>query len=143
MTGRRAGDAAAGLTTVTAASASSATGVLPRLHLQLELLLRLLEELERLLLPRQRAIRALRLELGLGRLHLLGRLRQELGDLLERRIRRHQPAVHPLDQSFHLLAEAALRQRQDGHAFAEGRGRSLLAIPLQLEGAGNDLALLL
>src|SRR5690606_34507874 len=40
-------------------------------------------------------------------------------------------------------AQAALGQGEHRHALAELRGRGLLAVPLQLERAGDDLALLL
>ena len=59
-----------------------------------------------------------------GRLHLARRLRQQLGDLLERRIRRHQPAVHPIDQALHLLAQPALRQREHDQGFLDLVGAS-------------------
>ena len=79
-----------------AAAAAAAAGLPAGLHLQLELFFGLLQELQRQVLRRQRAVRTLRLQLLLRRRHLLGRLRQQLRDLLERRIRHHQAAVHAL-----------------------------------------------
>jgi hypothetical protein len=75
--------------------------------------------------------------------HLLGGLRQQLGDLLERRIRYDETRVHALDETVHLILQFALRQRQHDHAFTELLRRHALAIALDVERAGNDLALLL
>ena len=94
-------------------------------------------------LRRQRTIRTLRLQLLLRGRHLLGRLRQQLRDLLERRIRHHEAAVHALHQAVDLLFQLALRQRQHDHRFAELVGLERLAIALHVERAGDDLPLLL
>ena len=106
------------------AAATTAAGLASGLHLQLEFLFGLLQELQRHVLGRQRAVRALRLQLLLRRGHLLGRLRQQLRDLLERRIGHHEAAVHALDQAVDLIAQLALRQRQHHHALAELSPRS-------------------
>jgi hypothetical protein len=90
------------------AATAPAPAVLLGLDLQFEFLFGLLQQLQRPLFGRQRAVRALALELPLRRLHRLGGLGQQLRDLLERGIRRHQPAVHPLDQPLNLLAQAVL-----------------------------------
>jgi hypothetical protein len=66
-----------------------------------------------------------------------------LGDLLEARIRRHEARVHAAHEAFDLFAQAALREREHhgGLAHLLGGGRLLLA--QDVEGAGDDLTLLL
>ncbi len=126
-----------------AATPAAATGVAVGLHLQLVFFFRLLQVLERLVLGRQRRLGLLRLQEAFGVLHFARGLRQELCDLLEGRIRRHQPAVHAIDQALHLLAQPALRQREHDQRFLDLVRRHRPAVALNLEGPGNDLTLLL
>ncbi len=80
-----------------AATAASAAAPLLALHLDLHLVFffRLLQELQRLLLGRQRRFGVDRLQLGFGGLHLRDGLRQQLRHLLEGRILLDETAVHP------------------------------------------------
>src|SRR5439155_26588669 len=79
-----------------AAAATPAASVAARADLCLVLFLGLLQEPERAVLRRQRAIGARGPELRLGLLHLGDGLREELGDLLERRVRLDETGVHAL-----------------------------------------------
>ena len=138
-TGRR-GPARAG-SAAAAASAAAATAL--RLHLQLVLLLGVLQQLQRLLLRRERFLGLQRLELTLGELHLGRRLRQRVGDRLERRIDDVQTAVHLLGELFDLLAELGLLQRQEDVVLAVLVVAHLGAVAYHVERRGDDLPLLL
>ena len=115
----------------------------PHLHLRLVLFLGLLQDLQRLLLRLERALRIGLLQLRLGVLHLGDGLRQQVRDLLERRILLDQPAVHPRQQALDLVAQLRLRQREHDRVLAHLVGRHRLAIAVDVEGRGDDLPLLL
>src|SRR4029077_17116874 len=70
---------------VLTATSATAPAVLHR-HLQLVLLLGVLQQLQRTLLGRERRVGLQRLQVGLGRLHFLRRPRQRFGNLVERGI---------------------------------------------------------
>jgi len=76
------------------AAASAAAALLLR-HLQLVLLLGLLQQLQRTLLGRERAVGLHAFQLGLGGFHLFGRFRQHFGDLVVGRIDRAEPRATP------------------------------------------------
>ena len=78
-----------------------------------------------------------------GGAHLLGRLRQNLGDPLERRVGLDQPAVHAAHQALHLLPQPRLRQREQHEVLAELRRRIRLPVADDVEGGRDDLPLLL
>ena len=124
-------------------TATAATLLAAHLHLRLVLFFGLLQDLQRLLLGLERALRIGLLQLRLGVLHLRHRLRQKIGDLLERRILLHETAVHPREQAVDLIAQLRLRQREHDRVLAQLVGRHRLAIAIDVEGRRDDLALLL
>ena len=115
------------------------------LHADLDfvLLLGLLQELQRLLLERERAVGLACCSFASAVFISVDCLRQQLRNLLERRILLDQAAVHARDQPFDLLAQLRLRQRDDGRVLAQLVGRHRLAIAVDVERRGDDLALLL
>ena len=123
-------------------AAAPAARLAAGLHLHLVLFFGLLQILQRLLLRRHRALGAPHLQLGLGRLHLSRRERQQVGNLLEGRVGRDQARVHAADEPLDLLAQAALRQRQHDRALAQLVGGDRLLLAQHVERAGDDLALL-
>ena len=106
------------------AAAATAAGLLLNADLLFVFLFRLLQNLQRLVLGRQRPIRAHGRELAFGLLHRLDRLRQQLRDLLERRIALNELAVQTREQPFDLLAQPRLRQSDDRRALAQLGRRS-------------------
>ena len=112
-------------------------------HLLLVFLFGLLQLLQRAIFRWQRGIGRLGLQLLFGRLHLFGRLRHELGDFQKCRIRLHQPAVHPPDEPFHLLAQLLLRERDHHEVLAQLRRRHRFLVADDVVRSGDDLALLL
>ena len=112
------------------------------LHLHLVLFFGLLQILQGLLLRWQRAVGAPHLQLGFGRLHLSRRERQQVGNLLERRIGGDQARVHAAHEPLDLLAQTPLRQRQHHGTLAQLVGGEGLLLAQHVEGAGDDLALL-
>ncbi len=83
------------------------------------------------------------MELPFGVLHFRDSLRQQIRDLLERRILFDEPAVHPREQPFNLIAQPRLGQGEHGAVLAQLVRRHLLAIALNVERGRDDLALLL
>ena len=95
------------------------------------------------MLGRQRPVGTDRGELGFRLLHRLDRLRQQLGDLLERRIPLNELAVQTREQPFDLLAQPRLRQPDDRRALAQLGRRIVPPIALHVERRRDDLPLLL
>ena len=124
-----------------AAAAAPAAALHADLHFVL--FFGLLQDLQRLLLGLERALRIRGAQLAFRRVHRRHRLRQQLGDLLERGILLDQPAVHARQQSFDLLAQLRLRQRHDDRALLQLLGAHRLPVAVDVEGRGDDLALLL
>lgn len=83
------------------------------------------------------------MQLGFGILHFGDGLRQQFRHFLECRILFDQPAVHAREEPLDLVAQPRLRQRDDGAVLAHLVGGHLLAVTLDIEGRGDDLALLL
>ena len=102
-----------------AAPASAAPALLlAHLHLVVERF-RAQQVLERLLLLGKRALRVGGVEPLHGGLHLLHRLRQQLGDLLELGIAHHAPVVEARHQGRDLVAKSLLREPHHDHPLAE------------------------
>ena len=101
-----------------------------------------MKDLQRALFGRERLFRRLLLQIRFRRLHLGGRLRQQLGDLLERRITIHLPARHFLRELVHLLAHLCLSQRQEDDVLAVFLGRDFGFVAQRVERAGDDFLLL-
>ena len=123
--------------------AAAAPAALLLRDLQLVLLLGVLQQLQRALLGRQRGVGLHRLQVGLGRLHLVGRLGQRLGDLVVGRIDGAEPRLQLADQLFDLLAQLRLREVQEHDVLAELFRLGLRLVADDVERRGDDLALLL
>ncbi len=128
-------------TLLSAPAATTAAAV--HADLRFVLLLRLLEEAERAVLGRKRGLGADGVELLLGHLHLGDGLRQQLRDLLERRVRRDEAARHARHEPFHLFAQARLRESDDDRVLLELVRGEGLPIPLHVERGRDHLTLLL
>ena len=101
-----------------APSSAPAALLLAHLHLVVERF-RAQQVLERLLLLGERALRVGGVEPLHGGLHLLHRLRQQLGDLLELGIAHHAPVVETGRQGRNLIAKPLLREAHHDQPFAE------------------------
>ena len=126
-----------------AAATAAAALLLPDLHLGLVLLLGLLQELQRLLLGRQRRVRRGRLQLRLrpsfiSAIAFGSSSRIFLNDAIAA-----EPLGHLQHQLLDLLAQLRLRQPDDGGVLAQLVGGHRLAIALHVERRGDDLLLLL
>ena len=126
-----------------ASAAAATTAALLDADLVLVLLFRLLQNLQRLVLGRQRTVGTDGGELAFGLLHRVNRLRQELGDLLERRILLDELTVHTRDQPFDLLPQPRLREPDDRRALAKLGRRIVPPVALHVERRRDDLPLLL
>ena len=124
-----------------AAPSSASALLLAHLHLVVERF-RAQEVLERLLLLGERALRIGGVEPLHGGLHLLHRLGQQLGDLLELGIAHHAPVVEARRQGCDLVAKPLLREPHHDESLAESLRRIAVAVPVQVEGRRDDLPLL-
>ena len=124
-----------------AAPASASALLLAHLHLVVERF-RAQEVLERLLFLGERALRIGGVEPLHGGLHLLHRLGQQLGDLLELGIAHHAPVVEARRQGCDLVAKPLLREPYHDQSLAESLRRIAVAVPVEVEGRGDDLPLL-
>ena len=124
-------------------SAAAAPATLLLRHLQLVLLFGLLQQLEGALLGRQRRIGFQGFQLALGRLHLLRRLGQHVGDFVVRGIDRAEPRLQLADELFHLFAQLCLRQVEEHHVLAELLRLGLGLVADDVERRRDDFALLL
>ena len=126
-----------------ALAAAAATAAAALAHLHLVVLLGVLQQLQRALLGRERFLRLLRLEVAFGRLHLGRRLRQRLGDLLERRIDDADARLHLADELLDLRAQLRLREVEEHDVLAVLVGRHLRLVAHDVERRRDDLPLLL
>ena len=124
-----------------ALTAAPAAAVLHR-DLHLVLLLRVLQQLQRALLGRQRTIRLHGFQVVFSRLHFLGGLRQHFGNLVERGIDDAEPGFQLAHQLFDLLTQFRLREVEEHHVLAVLFVLRLRLVADNIEGVRHDFALL-
>ena len=124
----------------TPASAPAAL-LLAHLHLVVERF-RAQQVLQGLLFLGERALRVGGVQPLHRGLHLLHRLRQQLGDLFELGIAHHAPVVEARRQGRDLVAKPLLREPHHDQPLAEPLRRVAVAVPVQVEGRRDDLPLL-
>ena len=125
---------------LSAAPTAATTLLLLDTHLVVGLF-RPLQMLKGALLGRKRGVDVLLLQRGLRRGHLYRGPRQDFQNGAERRIGRHDAAVHPTQQRIDLFAQPTLRERQKDEVLAILVFGERVPITHHVEGGRNDLPL--